>query len=169
MNRLKPRTEEQFPLVMLSTINGQQVALGKPGHGLAWQLIIIYRGHHSPSCTDYLNQLNQYKDQFAAIDIDLIAASADNSEQLQQHLPQLSVSYPLAFGLSIEHMYQLNLHVSVPKDLQETNHPFAEPALFLVDDKGRLVLSDIADNPLTRPCLPPLLTGLQQLTRSELG
>jgi len=73
----------------------------------------------------------------------------------------------LAFGLSIEHMYQLNLHVSVPKDLQETNHPFAEPALFLVDEHGQIVLSDIANNPYTRPNLTPLLVGLQQLSDLE--
>jgi len=167
MNRLQQMAEEQFPPVMLSTINGQAVALGKPSHGLAWQLIIIYRGQHSPSCTDFLNQLDSYKTQLATIGIDLIAASADNSEQLQQHLPQLSVSYPLAFGLSIEHMYQLNLHVSVPKNLQETNHPFAEPALFLVDENGHVVLSDIANNPYTRPNLEPLLIGLQQLTNLD--
>jgi peroxiredoxin len=163
MNRIQARIEQQFPGVMLSTINRQEVELGKPSHGLAWQLIIIYRGQHSPSCTEYLNQLNSFKEKLATIGVDLIAASADNSEQLQQHLQQLTVSYPLAFGLSIEQMYKLNLHVSVPKDLQETNHPFAEPALFLVNDKGHILISDIANNPYTRTDLELLLIGLQQL------
>lgn len=159
----RSQKEGIFPRVKLSTINGQWIELEKSARGLAWQMIVIYRGGHSPSCTAFLNLLDKFRERFANIGVDLIAASADNSEQLQHHLKKLTVSYPIAFGLSVEHMYNLNLHVSVPKDLQETNHAFAEPALFVIDDKGQIVLSDIANNPYTRPDLEQLLAGLNLL------
>lgn len=152
--------EDYFSNIKLATINGQYIQLTKPTNGFTSRILVIYRGEHSPSCTDFLNMLDKYRDEFAKIRVDIIAVSADSSEQLQQHLKELHVSYPIAFGLSVEQMYRLNLHVSVPKNLQETNHPFAEPALFVIDNSGQIILSDIANNPYTRPNLEQLLAGL---------
>ena len=154
---------ESFPRIMLPTINGHIIELTNHSLISDWTMVIIYRGHHSKNCTEFLNLLNSFHQQFADIGITIIAASADNREQLQQHLKQLTVSFPIACELSVEQMYQLNLHLSVPKDFQETNHPFAEPALFIVDEQSQIILSDITNNPYTRPNLDLLLSGLTEL------
>ena len=110
---------ESFPRIILQTINGHIIELTNHSLISDWTMVIIYRGHHSKNCTEFLNLLNSFHQQFADIGITIIAASADNREQLQQHLKKLTVSFPIACELSVEHMYQLNLHLSMPKDFHE--------------------------------------------------
>ncbi len=46
-----------------------------------WQLVVVYRGKHCPICKTYLTELNGMLDGFAAIDVDIIAISADPEDK----------------------------------------------------------------------------------------
>lgn len=62
---------------------------------------------------------------------------------------------------SIDEMRQLGLYVSDPRSPQETDRPFAEPALFVITPDGDTQIIDIPNAPFTRPDLKSLLKGLQ--------
>ncbi|MDP2559544.1 redoxin domain-containing protein [Psychrobium sp. 1_MG-2023] len=158
---------EQFPRISLPTISGVEIEISRPYHDATWQLIAIYRGGHSESCTQFLNSLEDAKLTLAESGISIVAASADDAPQLQSHLQQLHVSYPLAYGLSLQQMHELGLFISVPSDFSETNHPFAEPALFVLNEKGQIVIMDITNNELCRPELSRLIHGVKLLHDSE--
>lgn len=157
-NKLHPG--DVFPELTVTSQNGEAVTLGKPKGDLDWQLVLIYRGRHCPLCTKYLNQLQTFKDRLSQNGVDIIAASADSKEQLNEHSAQLEVNFPLAYGLTLEQMQQLGLYISNPRSPQETDHRFAEPGLFVVNAEGNLHVVDISNNPFVRPELEALVNGL---------
>jgi len=149
-----------FPELTATLLSGEQIELGKPQHGADWQLVVVYRGHHCPLCTKYLNQLEGYKPDLLAMGVDVVAVSGDSKEQLRSHLIQLEVSFPLAYRLTLEQMQTLGLYISDPRSPQETDHAFAEPGLFVVNSQGNIQVIDISNNPFVRPELQALVNGL---------
>jgi len=48
-------------------------------------------------------------------------------------------------------MKTLGLYISLPRSEQETDHNFAEPGLFVVNEIGKLHVVDISNNPFCAP------------------
>ncbi|MFT4836116.1 MAG: peroxiredoxin [Psychromonas sp.] len=156
----KLRAGSPFPDLSVNLLSGEKRQLGKPDNGADWQLVVVYRGRHCPMCSKYLNQLANFKDQLLATGIDLIAVSSDSQAQLESHQAELLVNFPLAYGLTVEQMKLLGLYISDPRSEQETDHPFAEPGLFVVNAEGTIQVVDISNNPFVRPELQTLVNGL---------
>ena len=156
--KLHPNSE--FPKIVATLFHGETVTLGKPKNGTDWQLVVVYRGRHCPMCTDYLNALEKIKSDLARINVDVVAVSADSKDQLQAHLEQLNISFPIAYGLSLNQMKELGLFISDPRSSKETDHPFAEPGLFVINAEGNIQVIDISNNPFVRPDLTTLAKGL---------
>ncbi|KKD60988.1 thioredoxin peroxidase [Grimontia sp. AD028] len=150
----------EFPSITLKDLEGGEHTLGKPREGATWQMVVVYRGRHCPMCTRYLNHLEDYKEKLADISIDIVAASGDSSTQLEEHMTRLEVSFPLAYGLSEAQMKELGLWVSLPRSEQETDHNFAEPGLFVINEQGTVQVVDISNNPFVRPDVETLVNGL---------
>ena len=98
----------------------------------------------------------------AAMGVDVAAVSADSAEQLADHQRQLGepMAFPMYWGLTVQQMQGLGLYVSDPRSPTETDHPFAEPGLFVVNAEGALQVVDISNNPFVRPDLKTLVRGL---------
>ena len=156
-----------FPSIKVRLLNGEPVVLSLPEPGFDWKMVVVYRGQHCPLCTRYLNELEGVKDELTQIGVDLIAVSADSKAQLQSHMEKLNVSFPIAYGLTLEHMQQLGVYISDPRSEQETDHPFSEPGLFIVNQQTRLQVSDISNNPFVRPELQSLINGLAWIRNPE--
>ncbi|AQQ66537.1 thioredoxin peroxidase [Microbulbifer agarilyticus] len=156
----KLRAGDAFPSLEAVKLDGSSVTLGKPQGGATWQAVFVYRGKHCPLCTKYLNELETFKQAFQDADVDILAVSADSKEQLEQHLEKVQVSFPIAYGLTEEQMKTLGLYISIPRSEQETDHNFAEPGLFVVNEEGNLHVVDISNNPFVRPELGALTRGL---------
>ncbi|KZN64706.1 hypothetical protein N473_13015 [Pseudoalteromonas luteoviolacea CPMOR-1] len=149
-----------FPTQTVTLKSGKEVALGEPRTGFDWQLIVVYRGKHCPLCTKYLNQLQNYIERLAKIGVDVLAISGDNKEQLVTHASQLNTEFDIAYGMTLEQMKELGLYISDPRSDQETDHPFSEPGLFVVNEQGKIQVIDISNNPFVRPELEALVNGL---------
>nr|WP_010133368.1 redoxin domain-containing protein [Microbulbifer agarilyticus] len=156
----KLRAGDAFPSLEAVKLDGSSVTLGKPQGGATWQAVFVYRGKHCPLCTKYLSELETFKQAFRDADVDILAVSADSKEQLEQHLEKVQVSFPIAYGLTEEQMKTLGLYISIPRSEQETDHNFAEPGLFVVNEQGNLHVVDISNNPFVRPELGALTRGL---------
>ncbi len=163
----KLRAGEYFPRIVLPTISGTEIDVSETYQGATWQIVIFYQGFHSTRCTAFLNNVESIKDKLICHGISVTAVSADDGEQLQKHLKQLEISFPLAFGLSISQMHELNLYISLPKDFNQTNHPFCEPGLFVLNELGQIVVLDISNNEMCRPELATLVDGIIELKYSE--
>jgi hypothetical protein len=67
----------------------------------------------------------------------------------------------VGYDLSIDDMRTLGLYVSNPRSPQETDRPFAEPGLFVINPQGDAQIIDISNAPFARPELKSLLNGLR--------
>lgn len=150
----------KFPDMKVQILNGEMKTLGTPENGHDWKLVVIYRGQHCPICTKYLNQLETVKASFYDAGIDIIAVSGDSKAQLESHLEKLDIDFPIAYGLTIEQMNTLGLYISEPRSEKETDHPFSEPAVFVVNADGEIQIVDISNAPFSRPELAALANGL---------
>ena len=156
-----------FPSINANLLTGDETTLGKPQNGADWQLVVVYRGRHCPLCTKYLNQLESFKQELLLVGVDLVAVSGDSKAQLENHMEKLEVSFPLAYGLTLEQMQSLGLYISDPRSPEETDHPFAEPGLFVVNAKGDIQVVDISNNPFVRPDLEALVNGVAWIRNPE--
>ena len=167
MTDLKIRAGSKFPDLQASNLKGEVHNLKKPSGDATWRMVVVYRGAHCPMCTRYLNKLETLVAQFLEIDVDVVAVSGDSKEQLQRHLEKLDVSFPLYYGISTDQMEELGLYISIPRSEQETDHPFAEPGLFVINDEEKVQVVDISNNPFVRPDLDQLLSGLSWIRKPE--
>ena len=156
-----------FPDIEVKLQSGEIVQLGTPNDHHDWKMVVVYRGKHCPLCTRYLNQLEGTKVALSEISVDLIAVSGDSKSQLESHMEQLEVTFPLAYGLTPKQMEELGLYISDPRSPQESDHPFAEPGVFVINDKGKIQVIDISNNPFVRPEIQALVNGLAWIRNPE--
>lgn len=156
-----------FPELHAQSQDGSTVDIAEPTGDADWKMVVVYRGRHCPICTKYLNALPAFKDRLAAIGIDLVAVSGDSAEQLEEHLARLDINFPIYHSLTIEQMQSLGLYISHPRSEQETNHPFAEPGLFVVNADGNVQVVDISNNPFVRPEPEQLVSGLEWIRKPD--
>ena len=156
-----------FPEMKVQVLNEEMAELGKPENGHDWKLVVVYRGKHCPICTKYLNTLETVLPSFYDNGVDVIAVSADSKEQLEGHLEELDVSFPIAYGLTVEQMNTLGVYISDPRSEKETDHPFAEPAVFVVNSEGKIQIVDLSNAPFSRPDLEALANGLVFVRKPE--
>lgn len=167
MRNTKVQAGSTFPKILARSSDGREIDIGAPTGDNDWMMVVVYRGRHCPLCTAFLNKLENFQQQLKDIKVDLLAVSADSAEQLASHRERLNVSFPLLYGLSIEQMQELGLYISHPRSEQETDHPFAEPGLFVVNADRRVQVVDLSNNPFVRPELDALTSGLAWIRDPE--
>lgn len=86
----------------------------------------------------YLNEIETFKQAFSNSGVEILVVSADSKQQLEQHLDKLDISFPIAYGLSEQQMKTLGLYISLPRSEAETDHNFAEPGLFVINEHENL-------------------------------
>lgn len=171
MQNAKLNAGESFPQINVKTSDGRTVPLVDVQAQVStgrWTLVIIYRGQHCPICLKYLNELAMFSGRFEALNIDVVAVSADNKQQLEQFkVNGLNVSFPVMLELQVEDMKKLGLYISEPTSDAETDHLFAEPGLFLINPKGQTAMLDIANAPFIRPNIDQFVTGLEYVMEND--
>ena len=125
-----------------------------------WRLLVVYRGKHCGLCRDYLAELNGMLDKFSERGITVAAVSADAREKAESEVRDARLRFSVAYDLSTDDMHRLGLYISLPVP-GETDRPFAEPALFVINPDGRTQVIAVTNAPFSRPDLKTVLKGLQ--------
>lgn len=160
MNQIKLIAGQIIPETEVATLSGVDMELFTPTGKHDWKIVVVYRGKHCPICTDYLIELNSIAPQLSQLGIDVAAVSADTKQQAIEHTSQLNLGFEVGYGLSVEQMELLGLYISSPRSPDETDHPFAEPALFVINEKRQIQVVDTSNTPFARPELKSMLMGL---------
>lgn len=126
-----------------------------------WQMVVVYRGKHCPICKGYLAELEKVAPEFAKAGVGIVAVSGDPQERARSFTDEIGVTFPVGYGLSVDQMQKLGLYVSQPRSEKETDRPFPEPGLFVINADGLLQVVDISNAPFARPDLARLAKGLQ--------
>ncbi|MCQ8877767.1 AhpC/TSA family protein [Pseudoalteromonas shioyasakiensis] len=164
-NAIQPA--QKMPLLTAKDIDGKTFDITQRQTELPWKMIVVYRGVHCPLCTKQLNALAKMKSDFSDAGVELAAVSADSQEQLQQHLNDLDVNFPLYTGLTLEQMTDFGLYISEPRNENETNHPFSEPAIFVLNEDNQIQIIDKSNAPFSRPDLNALLSGIKFIREND--
>ena len=160
MKATKIEAGSEFPEITVRNLNDETVSLGKISDKADWRMVVVYRGQHCPMCTKYRNKLETALGDLANIGVEVIAVSGDSKEQLESHLDRLEISFPICHGLNIDQMKALGLYISHPRSEKETDHPFPEPGLFVINRENQVQVVDISNNPFVRPEIETLTSGL---------
>lgn len=158
METSKMAAGQRFPVMAWNAVSGDRV---DPADGSGWRVLIVYRGRHCPLCKSYLNALNEMLEEFQAANVAVSTVSADSREKAEAEVAECGWKFPVGYDLSVDQMRQLGLYVSGPRSPQETDRPFAEPGLFVINPDGAAQIIDISNAPFARPDLGSLLKGLQ--------
>ena len=161
MSNFKLEAGSEFPSITLPSLSGQDHELGTPRSDLEWKMIVVYRGKHCPICSRFLGDLKAHVDALKATGIDLVAVSGDPEDKARAQMELVEPNYEVAFDLSIAQMKQLGLYISDPRGPRETDRPFAEPGIFVVNEQGTLQVTELANGPFVRPNLDLLIGGLK--------
>ena len=126
-----------------------------------WKMVVVYRGKHCPICRTYLKTVDGLLSQFEDAGTEVVAVSADPKEKAETEVGDEGWRFPVGYDLSQDQMRALGLYISEPRSPQETDRPFSEPALFIINPEGKLQIVDISNAPFARPELNAVLSGLR--------
>lgn len=147
-----------FPSITWPTVQGGKIDIaGDEG----WRMLVVYRGKHCPLCKRYFKTLNGLLGEFKDAGVNVSAVSADPKEKAEADVESGGWQMPVGYGLTVEEMRRLGLYISEPRSPQETDRPFSEPGIFVVNPKGQVQIIDISNAPFSRPDLQALLSGIK--------
>jgi len=167
MKSIKLNAGQIFPEIIVNKFGGGEINLSKIPSNFDWRMVVVYRGKHCPFCTEYLAELNELLDGFNAVGIDVVALSADSEDRVKMQIPELSLKFPIGYGLSIEQMKTLGLYITTPRSEAESDRPFAEPGFFIINEKKQTQIIDISNIAFGRPELKTMLRGLIHIRKPE--
>ena len=158
---------QAFPKTNVAALGGGTLTLGTPQGTADWQLVVVYRGLHCPLCKTYLARLEELQGRFAELGVSVVAVSGDPLEKAEAMKAEKGLTFPMGYGLSIAQMAALGLYISDPRSPQETDQPFPEPGLFVINDKGNIQILDISNAPFARPDLGSVLGGIKFIREND--
>jgi peroxiredoxin len=147
----------KFPSVTLTKLDGGTV---DPAAMAGWRMLVVYRGKHCPLCKQYFKTLEGMLPEMSAAGVSVVAVSADTKEKAAADVASEGWTFPVAYGLTPDQMRALGLYISTPRSEQETDRPFAEPGLFVINADGNIQIIDISNAPFARPDLGMILRGI---------
>jgi peroxiredoxin len=167
MTTTKLSSGSRLPAITLPLVAGGKVTLGQPQKKGNWQVVFVYRGLHCPVCKTSLTKLETLKDKFPATGAEMVAVSGDPESKAKAMVEAAGVTFPVGYGLSIEHMKDLGLYISHPRSREETDKPFPEPGMFAVNPDGKVQLIDISNTPFNRSDPVELLETLKWIQEND--
>lgn len=157
-NQQKMAAGAPFPSLPVAVLpSGEMDVAAMPG----WRMLVVYRGKHCPLCKRYFKTLDGMLADFTAAGISVLAVSADTKEKAAADVAEQGWRFQVGYGLTVAQMQALGLYISEPRSTQETDRPFAEPGLFVINPSGQAHIIEISNAPFARPDLPGILNGIK--------
>ena len=160
----KLQAGSDMPRMTLPRVGGGEVSTEA---GSGWKMVVVYRGKHCPICRTYLKTLDGLLEQFKDAGAEVVAISGDPKEKAETETQDEGWRFPVGYGLSPDEMRSLGLYISEPRSPQETDRPFPEPGLFMINPEGKIQIVDVSNAPFARPELGGILRGLKLIQEKQ--
>ncbi|WP_044291141.1 redoxin domain-containing protein [Rivularia sp. PCC 7116] len=163
-NKLMPG--EKVPELKVNILNGEDWKLSEDAF-TNMKLIVFYRGLHCPLCKAYVGELDKKINEFAQLDIDIVAISGDSEEKAKLtkakwNLQEIKIGY----NHSVESMAKWGLYISEGAFPSEPSL-FNEPGIFLIKSDKTLFFAGVNNAPFARPPLDDLISGIKYITTND--
>lgn len=133
----------------------------------SFTMLVFYRGHHCPVCTQYIGELGQKVEEFRSRGVEVIALSGDSRERADQSREEWGLDgLTVGFGLSPDVMRQWGLFVSQGITEKEPAH-FGEPGLFLIAPDQTVFYEGINSMPFGRPKLDDMIDAVDFVKEND--
>jgi len=153
-----PCPDIQIPLLTGGMHEISQVTT--PGN---WKLIVFYRGAHCPFCLSYIEELDRMSDAFMQSQVEVLAISGDTMDKARIFAEDIGLTIDIGYDLTTAQMDQMGLYISDPASPHETDRPFCEPGLFVLNAKGLVHIICVSNAPFARPELSKILRSLDYI------
>ena len=160
----KPNPDKPMHKMTFPIIDGKGVTVSEANN--RWQMIVVYRGLHCPICKTYTAKIEALKDKFDELETDVVFISGDTAEKAKKFASEVGLELPVAYDLSIEQMKQLGLYISEPRP-NETNRPFPELGLFVLNEKGQPHIVEISNAPFIRREPELIIRGIMHIKKNN--
>lgn len=150
----------EFPRLSLPSVAHNVIELGIAKNAGNWQMLVVYRGKHCPLCARQLSALNELRAVADAAGVELVAVSGDGESKARAIVAEQHLNIPIAYDLPLDSMREWGLYISDPRTPQETDQPYAEPGVFVINEKGQVHIVSLSNAPFCRPDLAALLNGI---------
>lgn len=154
-----------FPAMTWPLTTGGKLDLA---HMPGWRMLVVYRGKHCPKCKTYLNTLESLQGQYKSAGVNVAAVSADPEEKAKASVAENGWKFPVAYGMTLDQMRTLGLYISEPRSPQETDRPFSEPGLFVINADNNVQIVECSNSASARPDLAMLLEGIKTSIEKQL-
>jgi len=163
MSAMKLTAGQKFPSITVKKLGGGEIDLATPAAPYDWRAVFVYRGKHCIFCDEYLVELKGLIAEFNEAGVDVVAVSADTEERAKIQASVVEPNFDVGYDLTIEEMQSLGLYISTPRSEAESDRPFAEPGLIVINEKGEAQIIDISNVAFARPDLKTLIRGLKYI------
>jgi len=155
------------PDIQVSLLAGGMHTISRVAAPGNWKLIVFYRGLHCPFCVSYVKELDGMSKAFLQSNVEVLAISGDPKEKASILAAEHDLSMDIGFDLTTVQMDQMGLYISDAANAHETDRPFCEPGLFVLNAEGLVHIISIANAPFARPDLSKIKQSLDYIRLPE--
>jgi peroxiredoxin len=157
MNPRLLRPDDAFPALTLQLAGGETLAVPEAlaGH---YGVVLMFRGAWCPYCNAQLRAFERAREKLAALDVRVVALSADDEAATQRLVAKHGLGFPVGHGADVAALHET--HGSF------VNHEqgYLESTGFVLDPHGRVIVSVYSSNAIGR-LVPDDVAGLIRYLR----
>lgn len=143
---------EQAPNFNLLTTNGGLFSFSDhQKEHKSWHLVIFFRGEWCPVDNDYLKQIEESVEKFKDQNTHVLAISDDKIDHLKKLVSDHSLSFPVLGDKERLAARAYDVYMHKEEDIYDDHGEHLEPAVYLIDDEGRLLFQQKQTGPFGRP------------------
>lgn len=117
----------------------------------AWHLLVFFRGSWCPVCNETLKELNESIDYFTKLNTHIVAISGDHIDDLKRMAEEHRFSFPVLGDKDDIAARSFGVMRHTEDAPYEDHGEHIEPAVFLMDNRGRILYIQIQTSPFGRP------------------
>lgn len=159
--------KEQLAELSIDTLSGIKLDKAALKEADFMNVLVFYRGLHCPICKTYLEELNEFVEDFHEEGINVTAISMDSEARARKSRQDWKIdNLEIGYGMSEEKARELGLYIS--NSVKESEpESFSEPAVFVVKPDRTVYSVSIQSMPFARPEIEAMLKGLKFIKEKE--
>lgn len=132
-----------------------------------WHMLVFFRGEWCPVCNEQLEELQEHLGAFQKLDVHPIAIAKDSLESLRKMKEKHSLQFPVLSDNENAAIDAYGVMMHSEDDPYEDHGEHGEPAIFLIDENGKLMAQYLQSSPFGRPSPDGLITTIKYIRKNK--
>ncbi|QHA93232.1 peroxiredoxin family protein [Bacillus sp. N1-1] len=132
-----------------------------------WHMLVFFRGEWCPVCNEQLEELQEHLGAFQKLDVHPIAIAKDELESLRKMKEKHGLEFPVLSDNENAAIDSYGVMMHREDDPYEDHGEHGEPAIFLIDENGKLMAQFLQSSPFGRPSPDGLITTIKYIRKNK--